>query len=108
MWRTIDPIILPSDHLIIETLHSIHFSCQLKDRGNGRGNRKGYLFIAQVDNTEWQSYSEREKKINSHSESAKIFAKNSFFEALSPSITLPTYNLNLNCFPGKYIQSGIV
>jgi len=41
MCRTIDPIILPSDHLIIDRMHSIHFSCLLKDRGNGRGNRKG-------------------------------------------------------------------
>lgn len=57
IWRNIDPI-------FPDRVHSIHFSCQIKDQG--WGNRKGRLYISEVDDTEWKSYLENENQIKSN------------------------------------------
>jgi len=99
MWRKIDLIILPSGHSILHRMHSIHFSCQMKDQG--WGNRKGYLFIAEVDDTEWQSYSEKEKHIQSHSESAKKIREKIIFRSPISKHNSTKLQFEFKPLPGK-------
>jgi len=62
IWRNIDQI-------FPDRVHSIHFSCQIKDQG--WGNRKGHLYISEVDDTEWTSYLVTEQEINTNAISEK-------------------------------------
>eukprot|EP01083_Nonionella_stella_P075701 205873_1 len=100
IWRNIDPI-------FPDRVHSIHFSCRIKDQG--WGNRKGRLSISEIDDTEWKSHLENENQIKSNAIRKKsIFQRKSnairkkwIFQSPTSGHDFTTLQFEFKPLPGK-------